>query len=397
MAQLSIFQEQKNPAVRMHNNIVWARFPYLEESEMKIFLLMFAHLPWNIEELPVCRIAVKDVIPYHSGERYPRIKQACRELKRKFDSVEINRLVNGKEGFRLISAISFIDYLDGNDFIEAKFSEEIKPYLIQMKGNFTTVELFELFSLKTSGAMRFYIMIKSCIDAGIHFRDTLDNIRGMFFGKEEKYEEYKVFKRDFLLRHQKALENTLSAFEFEEHKKGKTVVELTFKPLKKASDRYNLPTLLEKQLKSYNVNLATVVKLITANEVEEEYVAFVLKHTAAENSSKKSNKKLDGGYILNRLKDKSLYQAYLDSVNPSLPLPEQVEPATKKKNSRQSSSPSPSATITYKEQEVLLMYQDAQKRRGYAHDLEQYMEEIFFSNGFIKVLDGNQFYLVKSN
>jgi len=103
-----------------------------------------------------------------------------------------------------ISLLASAEYLKGKSVIELEISEKMRPYLIDLKSNFTSYQLQAVFSLTSKFAKRIYQFVSQWKDVGHTKTYTLDEFKFMLNlkdpkGKEpEQYVAIANFQRDVL-------------------------------------------------------------------------------------------------------------------------------------------------------------------------------------------------------
>ena len=151
----------------------------------------FIQCEFDIKEF--CRVCGIDDL---SGKNYADLKQAIKEIADK--SLWIT-LPDGRE-----TLIRWIEkpYIDRNNgVIRIKLDEDMKPYLLQLKDNFTRYELIYTLHFKSKYTIRMYELVKS-----IHYHDLqsysrvfeLDELRKLL--DAENYTTYQGFKVKVLER-----------------------------------------------------------------------------------------------------------------------------------------------------------------------------------------------------
>ncbi len=111
---------------------------------------------FNIVEF--CRVAGIDV---QGGRSYIEIKEHIQKIADKSIWVSLD---DGRETLLRWIERPFIDYNSGT--IQVKLDELMKPYLLQLKENFTSYELIYTLAMKSKYSIRLYELIKS-----IHFHE----------------------------------------------------------------------------------------------------------------------------------------------------------------------------------------------------------------------------------
>ncbi|MED1790979.1 replication initiation protein [Brevibacillus laterosporus] len=117
-------------------------------------------------------------------------------------------------------------YRDGT--VSLKFNSFLKPYLLQLKREFTSYRLSNIVTLKSAYSIRLYELLKQYETIGTRSFD-LATIRKVL-GVEDIYPVYANFKNRVIIPAQKELaKKTDISFEFTEEKAGRKVNKLVFK------------------------------------------------------------------------------------------------------------------------------------------------------------------------
>ena len=135
---------------------------------------------------------------------------------------------NGKE--RTLAWIEKVEFDSGSGIVRVRLDEDMKPYLLHLKNNFTSYEIVYTLHFKSKYSIRLYELIKS-----IHYRElepyrqefTLDELKRRM--DAEKYREYKNFKARALEPAIKEI-STFSdkTISYEEVKNGRKVETIAF-------------------------------------------------------------------------------------------------------------------------------------------------------------------------
>ena len=148
----------------------------------------FREYTFSIPEF--CKITGIDI----SGGNYELLKTAILEIVRKRLWIEKE---NGEE-----VTVAWIDKATlkrGDGTIKIRLDEDMKPYLLQLKGNYTTIELIRTLHFKSKYTIRLYELVKS-----IHFHEleeyqreySLEELRRLL--DAEKYERWVHFRQRVL-------------------------------------------------------------------------------------------------------------------------------------------------------------------------------------------------------
>ena len=215
----------KNTVVKSNELIQKSRFN-LSLQQQKIVLYLISQITPFDEEFKLYEFSLVDFckvcgIDYNSGKNYADIKAAIKEIADK--SIYIT-LPNGKETLVRWIAKPYLD----RSTIQIKLDEDMKPYLLQLKENFTQYELLWTLNFKSKYTTRLYELVKS-----IHFHEldtyqrefTLDELRRMLGA--ETYTTYQTLKVRVI---EKAIEEINKYSDkyvsYEPIKKGKSVIKI---------------------------------------------------------------------------------------------------------------------------------------------------------------------------
>lgn len=221
--------EARNKTVRKANELIQKSRFDLSLQQQKIMLYLISQISpydddFKLYEFPIqefCRVCGINV----SGKNYEDIKAAIKEIKDK--SIWV-RLDNGKD-----ATLSWIEkaYIDpGSGIIQIRLDNDMKPFLLQLKANFTSYELIWTLRFRSKYAIRLYELIKS-----IHFHELeeyrrtykLDELKALLGA--ETHKTYQHFRTRALVPAVDEI-NELSDknVSFEAIKKGRAVDQISF-------------------------------------------------------------------------------------------------------------------------------------------------------------------------
>ncbi|MDZ7935831.1 MAG: replication initiation protein [Emticicia sp.] len=209
------------------NPLIEAKFE-LTPIQTKLFLFLLAKLDATKNSFEPMIVVVKDFqkfIGSKGDSLYHHLKKEVEKMigKRvyyKDDAVELNS-----------SLISGYMYLENEGAFLVEFPSLLKPFLLQLKENFTVIDIRNILGLDSSYAMRFYEICKEK-ERLKTFEYTVEHLKGMF-SIENKYKNYFDFKVKVIMQARNELkENSELYFDFDEIKQGKKVVSLRFTVIK---------------------------------------------------------------------------------------------------------------------------------------------------------------------
>ncbi|MFJ7936895.1 replication initiation protein [Sporosarcina sp. NPDC096371] len=237
-----------NYVVAQGNNLIEARHNKpLTAREQKIILTMVSAIQPSDNDFKEYRILLKDfseMLGLKGSIKYGEIKEIVKNLMEK--TVEIPR-PNG--GWLLAHWVSTAEYIDGAGVIELTFSPKLKPYLLQLKNQFTSYRLSNILSLNSTYSIRLYELMKKWQHLG-KWECPVEDLRGKLGVGEGKYALYGHFKARVLRTAiDEVNEKTDLDIGFEEIKKGRGVVRIAFTIKHTAENELKLPIPPEKRSK----------------------------------------------------------------------------------------------------------------------------------------------------
>ena len=219
-------QEEKKLVVQ-DNAITTARYS-MSALEKNIMYMVMAQLDKNDPPTKYYRISGKELMQRTRKKiKYDELKDATNRL---LDRELV--LIRENGNLLQIRPISSAEY-DNHGMIEIGLDAKIRPYLFELKSNFTTYELNIVLSLDSKFSKRLYEMLAQFRSTGLlrisvqEFKERLklyDPITG-----EEQYEKWSAFEKYVLKVAQREIaENTDLGFEYKLKKTGKRITDIEF-------------------------------------------------------------------------------------------------------------------------------------------------------------------------
>ena len=181
--------------IRQHNAITNARYE-MSACEMDIVFSLLSVL--RKEDTPghIYRIRVKE-LEQLTGRvwNYQRLLEGTSNLRSREYHIEDNKHV------LQVGLVASALYVKGEGTIELEVSERMRPYLIDLKSNFTSYRLHAAFSLSSKYAKRIYQLASQWKDIGETKTFLLSEFKTMLSlkdpkGKEpEQYEKISAFQK----------------------------------------------------------------------------------------------------------------------------------------------------------------------------------------------------------
>ena len=173
--------------VRQHNAITTARYEY-SELQLDIFLYLLSILKKDNQN-GVYEIVVKDLSAITGKEyRYGYLRKATEEMGSRMFEISTPKRLEQLWMFQRVA------YVLGEGRIEVEFANPIKPYLFDLKDNFTSFQLYAALRLGSKYAKRIYALCSQWKDKGQTPTFGLDELKKMLHLLDDKgNEQYKPF------------------------------------------------------------------------------------------------------------------------------------------------------------------------------------------------------------
>lgn len=195
----STYLDLRNKTVIKANELIQKSRFNLSLQQQKMVLYLISQITPSDEDFKLYEFSIPEFcrvcgIDMTSGKNYQDLKQAIKEIADK--SLWINIDEDEETLLRWIEK-PYINRKSG--VIKIRLDEDMKPYLLQLKQNFTQYELIYTLHFRSKYTIRFYELLKS-----IHFREletyirrySIDELRRILGA--EIYTQYRDFKRRVL-------------------------------------------------------------------------------------------------------------------------------------------------------------------------------------------------------
>ena len=213
--------------VTQSNNLIEARHKKpLTAREQKIVLAMVSMIQPSDEDFKDYRISVKnfsEMLGLKGSVKYTQMKGIAENLMTK--TIEIPK-ENG--GWILANWISSAEYKEGEGVIDLSFSPKLKPYMLQLKSQFTSYRLSNILNLNSTYSIRLYELMKKWQHLG-QWGCSIEDLRGKLGVGEGIYPRYANLKARVLATAiEEVNEKTDLYIGFNEIKKGRSVERVEF-------------------------------------------------------------------------------------------------------------------------------------------------------------------------
>lgn len=192
--------------------------------EQKIILCLASNIQPNDSDFKTYTLPIKEfnkLLGLKGTPKYTELRQITKELMQKVFEVRINKKVIQ------VAWLSYVAYNESEGAIDIRFDPFLRPYLLELKKEFTSYKLENVVKLKSSYAIRIYELLKQYEKIQERTFQIID-LRKMV-GAEDIYPAYGNFKQRVLVPAQKELKmKTDISFEIEEFKVGRRVEKIKF-------------------------------------------------------------------------------------------------------------------------------------------------------------------------
>lgn len=178
--------------VRQHNAITTARYEY-SELQLDLFFYLLSMLKRDKTD-GVYEIVINDLSAITGKQyKYGYLKKATEEMgSRMFE-------ISTEKSYKQLWMFQRVEYMIGEGRIEIEFTNPIKPYLFDLKDNFTSFEMYAALRLGSKYAKRIYAICSQWRDKGetpVYKLDELKKMLALLDDKgNEQYKQIGEFKR----------------------------------------------------------------------------------------------------------------------------------------------------------------------------------------------------------
>ena len=233
----------------------------------------------DFKEYEISVVEIKNAIESGNNAFYLELKNACEKLVSKTIVIEKEiddenpKKLKKRKSFLITSYLSSAEYIDGENKLKVSFDPKLKPYLLDLKGNFTKYQLKNILTLKSQYSIRLYELTKPMEGTSQQKRTiNLKELREIL-GLETNYKAFKDFEKYVLKVAEKEIsEQTDVVLNYKKIKKGKPIYAIEFNVRKKdyirtEEDVYNENTDLADKIR----NKIALSKTFSDSQIIELY------------------------------------------------------------------------------------------------------------------------------
>jgi plasmid replication initiation protein len=212
---------QIKETIIQHNSISNAKHD-LSATQMDILFTLISKINNDDPEDKVYAITVRELEEYtRTPINYQRLREATKELGSKtFEQVY------NDGSYDQIWIFSRVKYERGKGLLLIRFSPDIKPYLFDLKRNFTILNLRHILRMRSKFSKRLYQIVCSKRNLGT-FTISLDVLKERL-GVADQYQKFSAFRKYVLDVAKEEVADADVSFDYNICKQGRRVTDIEF-------------------------------------------------------------------------------------------------------------------------------------------------------------------------
>jgi plasmid replication initiation protein len=224
---MKALSEGKNLVVA--NQLVKGRYTLTKEEQNFIYL-MISQINKNDTKFTEYQIHIKELESVElTKKNYQRYREFADNLMKKTIRIEDEKRILNANWF------ASIEYIKDTGYIRATISEKLKPYLLQLKTEFTQAKLPTLLQFNSKYSSRLYLLLKTDFDRQKKHKQNLfvvydtDDLKTRFELPKSYLQIYQNFKKKFLISSVEEInEKTDLHIDYFERKTGRKITSIEF-------------------------------------------------------------------------------------------------------------------------------------------------------------------------
>lgn len=220
------FMAEEQEVVRKANQLIRARHAFTM-YEQRIFAAMVAKLDRTADTFPVQKVPLRRICSRsNSSDLYRRIDKIAKRLT---EQQIVMRSVGEDEGreFKRVNVFSMCHYKEGEGNLEARFTEDMRPFLLNLSERFTLYLITIFLRLRSKYSTHLYELLKMREDLR-KVEMSVERFRHIF-GLEEKYPKFFNLKNRVIEQARKELKEKADIyFTYRVRREGRKPVGIVF-------------------------------------------------------------------------------------------------------------------------------------------------------------------------
>jgi Initiator Replication protein len=275
MSRKKLFIPNEKALVTKHNKLIQAKYSLTLQEKRLIYWLISEIKPEDGDFKPY-RVAIKELTAFLGLENNNRIYQQMAEVTERLMRRVMKIEEPENKSLLQVAWVSSARYHLGKGCVDISFDPQLKPYLVQLKNQFTSIELRYAIHLQSVYAMRIYELLKQYRKIGERVLPIAE-LREMLGIEAHKYQYINDFRRFVIDIAQREINGkTDIRFDYFELKQGRKITDIRFviaantpAPEPEAVPA-ELPgaTKLTRQLEAHGVGSTEVARLLADYDAE---------------------------------------------------------------------------------------------------------------------------------
>jgi plasmid replication initiation protein len=217
------------PEIRQHNAITTARYDY-SACQLDILFYLLSKIKKEDSNSQEYQVYVRDIESITDRTwNYQQLREATADMGSRLFEIKTTH------SYKQLWMFQKVEYMDGQGFFTIKLSEDIKPYLFELKDNFTSYQLHSALKLSSKYAKRIYQLASQWKDIGETKAYDLEEFKIMLKLKDpsgkkpeqfERISDFKKFVLDIAVR--QITQNTDLTVSYRLFKQGRSFKSIRF-------------------------------------------------------------------------------------------------------------------------------------------------------------------------
>ena len=164
--ELAVYSAERDKMVVKSNDLIQKSRFSLTVQQQRVILYLISKIEYGDKDFREYEFDIKDFCRFcglydDSGKHYAELKRQIKEIRDKSMWIELS---DGEE--ILLSWLEGAKINRNSGKIKIRLSDDMKPYLLQLRDNFTRYEIAYVLCMKSKYSIRLYELVKS-----IHYRE----------------------------------------------------------------------------------------------------------------------------------------------------------------------------------------------------------------------------------
>lgn len=184
-----VIRQSSNIEIRQDNAITTARYDY-SACQLDILFYLLSKLRKDDDMSTTYFIYVTE-IENMTGRKwnYQQLREATEDLGSRMFEVE------SEKSYKQLWIFQKVEYIKGQGCLEIALSQYIRPYLFDLKNNFTSYQLHSVLKLTSKYAKRIYAICSQWKDLGESKQFEIDDLKHILKIKDPSGKEPEQFKQ----------------------------------------------------------------------------------------------------------------------------------------------------------------------------------------------------------